>query len=257
MKEVRIYKYKVDGKWYYCQGVDEAELRCILESKLDLPEGSLPRGNDQMSLHQVKKIAKSGKVCIKSHKFVKRKVFVRKYIDDRGSTRTIYRNKIVDVISRSDEFREEISKLLSMDYSVIGEKDNLDKMIDQKESALEKSRKFLQNTAGKSPKQIDKHVARVDRLPDEISNLKTRYKHQLYRNFNTGYYVCGDQNGYVTKDWPETVKAFEESYEKLRKNIIYSNMDRLMYNDNFTMIEALDSFVLNLRKNNEYVRYKK
>lgn len=109
--KVKIFKYNYGNCHYYGQGFEEFEVRIALETKLNLPHGTLSVGNDNLSINEVKKVTLS-KVNISDLR-LKLPQIKRLNLDD-----TI--NDIIDnnpyVKNNINLFYQEISSIYNIPY---------------------------------------------------------------------------------------------------------------------------------------------
>ena len=208
----------------------------------------------------------SDKIILRTSKYIRKPVL--KEVFDGISYKYNMKYEITDVKSRIDIAREQITRLLEQDYTLLIEQD-FDEKIMVEETNLYRGLNNLKRYKNIRPekyskKEYDKLMEKraecikiKEESPKIIEELKEKRKESLKVYHNTGYYVKtgNDINDYEHKNYEEVMEGFNKFYEKIRNQIVKHHMSNVVYpGDNFTLLELIDSYWLIHRGNNNYAR---
>lgn len=242
--KVKIYKYRYKGDIVFAQGQDEKEVRFVLETKLNLPHGTLQEGSDNLSMKQIERAVKGNQILVKTHKFYKKKVALHRFLDNKGVTRTKYRNKIIKITKLSDEYRRLIKRLLTLDYAFLIEQQKVDRKLQNAENRIRNINKTLRKNRDIAYAKRQSLENSKEKLKEDVDVLKEMSKAQTKRSWNTGYYVA---ESYPHKNYEEVIEAFTDLYRKIRGKLLNNSLQDLPYdpeNPEVTLLEKLDNFML-------------
>lgn len=229
-KKLTVYKYVYNDRVFYGQGLDEQDVRTVLETKLNIPHKTLQEGvpvfKDKADL------IKGGNIIVKTHKFIKKNIVTL----DRNNL-PVYNVKIEKIIDRKDEIIEVTDALLSEDlvYFAKMRLAELEDRINTVENNISKIK-----IKGYSTLSMENEL---EKLNEERAILESR-------NYNTGYLVYSD---IITDDAYRQIDL-DSIYRIYRKRLISHNLQDLTYDENWTLLEKLDSFMLNPDQTNRYAR---
>lgn len=145
------------------------------------------------------------------------------------------------IISRVDEINNHINMLLSRDYNIFFEIDDLEYELFRSKSSYDNLHEKLSTTNKSNPK-YNSMLERSSVLKEQIDTYSELIKKKYNKIYSTGYYVS---NEYLHDNYEEVQKGFNEIYEKLNLRIQRSFLqDIIPVNEEFTLKEKLDSYML-------------
>lgn len=302
---IKIFKYRHTNCYYYGQGFidDEFYIRIALESKLNLPHGTLNIGTSNLHPNEIKKVT-LGKVNLydlKNSIPELRNINVSDTLNDIISKIPVVKNnidkfynhicdiynipyhymKMIDkdytigdvinlsnykiivkthkiikdslngkssVISRVDELKNQIKRLLQLDYSLFFDVNDFSGEYERVLSAYNKALESKDNN--------NKVQNILNTYPGKLSEIKDILFQSENKLCNTGFYVNND-NKYYHDSFENVIKEFDDLYEKIRAKIVrysYSDIPMNDQNSDITMIDTIDSYVLISRQNNNNIK---
>jgi hypothetical protein len=195
------------------------------------------------------------KILVKTHKFQKEER-VEGSLTSEGMSFT-KSNALVGAISRVDQIRDLVKKLVSLDYNIIFDHLDLDDMYSRKLSSYNKSIKLVDDHKA-SVAQRKKAEELIRTLPKEISDLKQQIIMRDSSYHNIGYYVNWNDN-YPHKTFEEFLQELDTIYDKLVIKVSSYGYNYIPIEEGkeITIEEYLHSYQLVRSQNNSYVKIKK
>lgn len=163
----------------------------------------------------------------------------------------------ITVISRVDELRSQIVRLMKMDYFLFFEVNDLEGEYERLNAAYQKACEIAKEMQVNLQYVTKKVLETMHSYPRKISDVVEMIEQQNNAYFNTGYYVNGN-SVYFHNTYQEILDEFMIIYEKIRSKINrYSFNNIPMFSDkpdDFTMLEYIDSFIIIHNNNNHYLK---
>lgn len=148
-------------------------------------------------------------------------------------------------ISRVDEIYKHVRMLLSLDYKLFYEIDDID--FEYKKSKSSYDNMVLARSRGTKISENKKQT-----VESKLYQYKELYKRKYNRSYSTGFYVSND---YSHANFDDIVLDFERLYRKLKIRINKHYLNNIIVGDHqVTLEELLDSFWVVSRLNNHYIK---
>lgn len=171
------------------------------------------------------------KIIVKTHKIIK----------DSATGKS-------NIISRVEELKNQIKRLINLDYSLFFEVNDFSGEYERVLSTYNKALESKDSNA-KIQSILNTHPGKLS----EIKDILFQSENKLH---NTGFYINND-NKYYHNSFEDIIKEFDELYEKIRAKIIrysYSDIPMNDKNSDITMLDTIDSYVLVSRQNNNHIK---
>lgn len=145
------------------------------------------------------------------------------------------------VVSRIDEINNHINMLLSLDYNIFFEIDDLEYELYRAKSSYDNLAEKMLSTSKSSPAYLSMEK-KCTVFREEIQNYGNLLHMKYNRVFSTGYYVS---DKYLHDNYDEVIEGFRNMYNKLNSRILRGYLqDIVPEGEEFTLKEKLDSFML-------------
>jgi hypothetical protein len=152
-------------------------------------------------------------------------------------------------VCRVDEIKKHIDMLLSLDYMLIFEIDNIEFENQKAESSIKNLQEKIKKSKQLTPVK-EKNILKLKETEEIYKHYNDLYKRYYKRVFSSGYYVSTD---YHISDMEELIDVFDEMYQKLKMRLNRHHFNDIVINDELvTLEEKLDSYWLVRDMNNYY-----